>query len=508
MVRQATSEELLALVQEQRDEIAALKRRLDELEGTRPSSLGLSRWKQRAPKGAMSRAGLLKAGAMGLMGLAGAELAGSVSAPAAEAFSDTNFIASGGTTIAFYQPGDTSAGFGYAEGAYLYGQSYGVHAEARDASGNLNAGTGVFAGSGSGYGLVGSSGSSGIGVYGTTIGYSVSVPTSAHDTGVLGESSSGTGVWGGSSGGVGLLGQTGSAALPPSGTAVGVYGTGAAPSGSVVPLGRTGVQGVSDSGTGVQGTSTSGAGVVGSSTSNNGVYGSSGSGQAGVVGVGDSTNYGVYGSCGAGIGVVGQAGGAVLPPSTTNVGVYGTGAAASGSTPIGKIGVQGVSDTNIGVLGTSSGSQAGVQGTNTSTGQGVRGNNTSTGIGVYGTNSSSGQGVYGYNTGTGQGVRGTNTSTGIGVYGINSSTGTGVYGSNGSSGIGVRGVSTSGYGGTFQGGQAPIRLIPSSTTGAPTSGTHNKGELLVDASGILWICISGGTPGTWHAVGAQTATTP
>jgi hypothetical protein len=48
-----------------------------------------------------------------------------------------------------------------------------------------------------------------------------------------------------------------------------------------------------------------------------------------------------------------------------------------------------------------------------------------------------------------------------------------------------------------QGGLAPIQLVPGSATGAPTSGTHALGELYVDSDGVLYRCVTAGTPGTW-----------
>jgi hypothetical protein len=41
------------------------------------------------------------------------------------------------------------------------------------------------------------------------------------------------------------------------------------------------------------------------------------------------------------------------------------------------------------------------------------------------------------------------------------------------------------------------------TSGAPTTGTWGVGEFVVDYTGQIWICIVGGTPGTWVAVGSQ-----
>jgi hypothetical protein len=57
-----------------------------------------------------------------------------------------------------------------------------------------------------------------------------------------------------------------------------------------------------------------------------------------------------------------------------------------------------------------------------------------------------------------------------------------------------------GYGGTFRGSRAQIRLIPTARTGKPTSGNHQIGELYLDKSGVLFVCTVAGTPGTWRRV--------
>jgi hypothetical protein len=64
----------------------------------------------------------------------------------------------------------------------------------------------------------------------------------------------------------------------------------------------------------------------------------------------------------------------------------------------------------------------------------------------------------------------------------------------------IAGTSSEGVGGYFQGSNAPILLAPAASTGAPTTGTHAKGELYVDSAGGLYICQGNGTPGTWVKV--------
>lgn len=75
--------------------------------------------------------------------------------------------------------------------------------------------------------------------------------------------------------------------------------------------------------------------------------------------------------------------------------------------------------------------------------------------------------------------------------------GTGVVGFGGK-----RGVFGSGgdYGGELYGGLAQLRLRPKGTAGAPTSGSHLKGEIYLDTNGRLFVCTADGTPGTWRSV--------
>lgn len=95
-------------------------------------------------------------------------------------------------------------------------------------------------------------------------------------------------------------------------------------------------------------------------------------------------------------------------------------------------------------------------------------------------------GVDGIANGGGHGVRGVSIgANGVGVSG-NSNSGSGVYG-----------FSAGGYGAEFAGGFAQLHLVPSGTTGHPTSGAHNMGEFYVDNSGSLFYCKANGVPGTW-----------
>ena len=171
-------------------------------------------------------------------------------------------------------------------------------------------------------------------------------------------------------------------------------------------------------------------------------------------------------------------------------------------------------DTNgYGVLGDGRGSlYAGVLGRNPS-GFGVRGKGQMGGVegtgetGVTGrTNARGGAGVRGEGSSAGNGVVGRSLRTGyIGVRGQNVVKGYGVVGDGKGAGYaGVLGRNPSGYGGTFQGGQAQLRLMPGSEAGEPT-GRHEKGEIYLDSEATLWVCEESGgdpdgDPATWRAI--------
>jgi hypothetical protein len=106
-------------------------------------------------------------------------------------------------------------------------------------------------------------------------------------------------------------------------------------------------------------------------------------------------------------------------------------------------------------------------------------------------------GVAGYDdNGGGIGVLG-NTTDGMGVYGY-AHAGRAVYGyANNGEGVALYGYSNGSYGLWVHGTRAQLFLDPMSGAGAPTSGTHLKGEVVVDVNGTHWICIASGTPGKW-----------
>jgi hypothetical protein len=120
---------------------------------------------------------------------------------------------------------------------------------------------------------------------------------------------------------------------------------------------------------------------------------------------------------------------------------------------------------------------------------------------IYG---SGGTGVQGHDlNGGGTGVLG-DSEHGIGVYGYTDD-GRGTYGY-ANSGSALYGYAGSGYGLTAFGGRAPLYLNPGATAGPPTTGSHQRGEVWVDANGLHWHCVATGTPGTWVRPGFNAVT--
>ncbi len=202
-------------------------------------------------------------------------------------------------------------------------------------------------------------------------------------------------------------------------------------------------------------------------------------------------------------------------------GVIGSGAGAAyagvwGHNPRQGPGVRG--EGVIGVWGTSSTEgQAGVYAEHkTTAGPGVVGDANGPGYaGVLGRNSSSGFDAFGVKGETvdGVGVKGIGKNgvigesptlghaavygqhTGTAGYGIvgdgTGSTGSGVAGRN-PNGNGVEGLNSR-YGGKFAGSRAQLMLVPKSTAGTPTAGTHTKGEIYMDSVANLFVCVASST---------------
>lgn len=54
--------------------------------------------------------------------------------------------------------------------------------------------------------------------------------------------------------------------------------------------------------------------------------------------------------------------------------------------------------------------------------------------------------------------------------------------------------------GGLTGATAATRYVGGTTSGAPASGTFAKGDFVVDQTGVMWVCTTAGSPGTWTSV--------
>jgi hypothetical protein len=276
---------------------------------------------------------------------------------------------------------------------------------------------------------------------------------------VLGMATFGIGVQGHSEGDTGVVG-------------ISPFGVGVAGNASFA----AGVAGTSDSGPGATGTSTSGIGVHGSSGSNVGVLGES-TDEAGVKGT--SVNLiGVHGKSTNAWGVAGEANSypGVIGRSNTGPGVYGESTNSEGVRGYAQhgTGVIGTSDDTVGVFG--QGLLTGVQ-AESETGVALSATSLD-GLGVSAT-CTNGTAVEAVTTGSPQAA---------------------LRATNGGPGPAVVAASASGIGGSFRGLVAAVRLVPQRAAGHPTTGKHQRGELLVDSAGRPWLCTKGGTPGTWRQI--------
>jgi len=197
-----------------------------------------------------------------------------------------------------------------------------------------------------------------------------------------------------------------------------------------------------------------------------------------------------------------------------------TPAADGGNLLIGNANL-GTSQTSLAITGLSSASpffQVNASGSTNPSAKAIAGiSNASNGYGVYGSSTgASGFGVYGIGA-SGVGVYGTSTNN-FGLEG-QSTNSFGVYGTStnadaihgeATSGAGVSGFSETGVslyaaGGVGTGGR--IASLVYSSLGAPSTGTFSAGEQIRDSLGDLYICVVGGTPGTWKKVTAIPAGT-
>ncbi len=103
------------------------------------------------------------------------------------------------------------------------------------------------------------------------------------------------------------------------------------------------------------------------------------------------------------------------------------------------------------------------------------------------------------------GVAGNAGSNGTGVYGVakGSAACWGMWGSS-DAGVAVQGNSGTGIA-LNAGGSGRLASIPMLSVGAPTDGAYSAGEQIRDAGGNLFICVAGGSPGTWLKVAAAAA---
>ncbi len=202
-----------------------------------------------------------------------------------------------------------------------------------------------------------------------------------------------------------------------------------------------------------------------------------------ITSVGNATS--LASSTGSGAIVLGTA------PTLTNMVTSGSGTGDTGITSTGG------ATSGIGVTGIGTGSGSGVQGTGGATGTGLRG------IG----GGTSGSGVRGDGTGgTAAGVVGFGGATsGAGGNFTAGGTGVGLIGNGSTSGIGIRSINLAGVSLQINGdptspAQASVRW--EAQDAAPT-GASSIGDMYVGSTGILFVCTSAGTPGTFTQVGNQ-----
>ncbi len=480
-------EELRTGLREQQSMLAAQTERITLLEGERRSPRTARPTADQAPERRprrLTRGGMLKAAAMGAIGLAGAEAASTLGAESAlaDTSSATNFRADGPDGVyGFY----TQFNSNFLTGAYFSGTS-GVLAtgttgnglDVRSESGHaVSALSNSLAANNASVILAQVPSSAPLGNYVSAVRGQVD-STGSYGIAVYGShAGSGWGVYGTSSGaGYGVYGLNG--------TGTGVKGESA---------GGTGVQGQTDTGTAVRGTAlnttgtSTGTGVLGESNSGTGIRGQTDPGKA-VWGVAHNPT-----GTSAGTGVQGDSGAGVSASSQTGHAVYGT---------VGSL----ATDESSVILAQVSPSTS--LGYNVSALRGQVDSTSGLGIGVYGSHAGDGYGVHGTSAGSGYGLNGL-SATGIGTYGESGAKGDGVFGLS-AGGAGVHGYAGSfnnadvgGYGGKFEiygRGQAQLLLTPFGSGGRPTNGTHTTGEIFMDPNGNLFVCTAAGSPGTWKQV--------
>ncbi|MEY2567072.1 MAG: hypothetical protein QOE35_1601 [Actinomycetota bacterium] len=430
------------------DSNAALASQVKDLTKRAGLDLGLDDAVSR--RGLLRKAGVAAAAGTGLL-IAGARPAAAT--PGGSIDIGYNQLGSGpggnfGLQVEMDSPNDTS------------GNTSTLYVHAGTPGGPTILGSNRLAGSG-----VGGHSTQGSGLHGTGAGNAPAVlgENFVSGDGVMGNSShhDHSGVYGVNTDGWGIVGRSASADRP----AIWgdqTYNTFGPSSGA----GGAGVLGTSAKFQGVAGVSGVDEGVVGvSNGSANGVHG-----YGGLNGVqGNTSNAsaaGVYGqNDGGGYGLAGRTNSAPTVPA-----VLGDN---TGNGP----GVQGRSANGVGVWGTCNTTSAGVEGSNTWTGPAVRGLGTG-GNGIF-ANSQNNDATFSEII---------NPSNNLaGVHGKTAGGGSGVYGEATGAGIALRGA----------GGRAQLLLTPGSASNAPASGSHLMGEVYLDVNGVQWLCVGGGSPGTW-----------
>ena len=101
------------------------------------------------------------------------------------------------------------------------------------------------------------------------------------------------------------------------------------------------------------------------------------------------------------------------------------------------------------------------------------------------------------------GIRTSTNGTGVAAAVFQNNAGSSAHGITASvagTGAGLSAVSIKGVGVRAQGSKAALLLVPRAAAGRPTTGAHNRGELVVDNAGAMFLCTAAGTPGTWVRV--------
>jgi hypothetical protein len=49
-----------------------------------------------------------------------------------------------------------------------------------------------------------------------------------------------------------------------------------------------------------------------------------------------------------------------------------------------------------------------------------------------------------------------------------------------------------------------FRIVPQSMAGSPATGTWNSGTIIVDSTGVVFICVASGSPGSWQSLNPPT----